>query len=152
MRYGDAMFHVEHLRDLEQEAAPLLARNWSEVADSYPGSALKPDWDTYRLLEDSGALRIVTARVDGKLVGYAAVLVHTHPHRVDDRVGTVDSLFVLPEYRSFGTAAGLLEEAQKQLKEDGVASLAIAARSPKVARWLDMSHFRKVETIYERSL
>jgi GNAT superfamily N-acetyltransferase len=152
MRCAKATFHVERLSDLEQEGRPLLEMNWAEVAGGYPGSALRPDWETYRLLEASQALRIVTARVEDKLVGYAAILVHAHPHRTDDRVGTVDSLFVLPEYRSRGTATGLLEEAQAQLKRDGVVSLAVAARSEKIARWLDMHRFRKVEMIYERSL
>ena len=146
-------FDEERADSIRHEIEPLLKENWSAVSVSYPTSRLKPDFDLYLLLAEQGAIRIFAARSDGALVGYAVVLVNAHPHRVDDIVGTIDTVFVLPEFRAGGTAGKLFRLIEGRLKTDGVLSLTAVARDKHFADWLRIAAgYEQVETVWERTL
>lgn len=152
MDSGVLQFGTEKARDLKDEIQPLLAENWKDVQGGYPDSTLGPKYEFYFGLEDAGALRIFTARVDGRLAGYAIVFLTTHPHREDDLVGSIDSLFVLREFRHSESAKRLLHFAEETLRVLGVYSLTMVARYKRLERWLGMAGYTQVETVWERRL
>ncbi len=59
----------ERLSDILPEVAPLLRLHWREV-QWLPGLELDPDWEKGLAYEQAGVLFILTARKDGRLVGY----------------------------------------------------------------------------------
>lgn len=154
MQPGSVTIQLERAALVKDEIAPVLAENWLEVASSYPKSRLKPDVDLYLHLDTAGIVRIYTARLDGIIIGYAVILLMAHPHRTEDLVATVDTLFVLRAYRGGGMAGKLLHQVECQLREAGAKSIAMAGRVGELtlARWLGMAGYRAVETVWEKGL
>jgi hypothetical protein len=152
MSTNDLRFAMESAADLEHEIAPLVTENWRSVEASYSSSKLRPNVALYVSLSDQGILKLFTARHDALLVGYALVLVMQHPHRVDDMVGAVDTIFILPEFRFGGTASSFLHYVETQLKLLGVILVSITVRDARVERWLRFSSYRPVEQVFERRL
>lgn len=66
---------------------------------------------------EQGQVHIVTARHDGKLVGYFIFFVISHMHyKTSGPMGYVDMYYILKEHRSGGTGAKLLMLAESSLK------------------------------------
>ena len=152
MGSASLIFSLETAHAVRDEIVPLLAENWKAVRDSYPESKLRPNFALYLALEDNDTLRVFTARMNGILVGYVVVVLVQHPHRIDDRVGTVDTMFILPEFRFGGTALRLLRFVEKTLKDNGTCSLTMVAHSQLIERWLRQVGYRQTETVWERAL
>lgn len=152
MQPASLILMEENPRDIKDELMPLLEASWETIKSSYPYSQLKPDFDMYLRLLDADMLKMFTARFDGALIGYALVLLTTHPHRADELVGTIDTIFVLPNFRSRGTADRLLHFVEHTLRMLSVCSIAIASRDDRHERWLKFMGYQHVETILERRL
>lgn len=95
------IFSLEKAEDCFEEAMPLLQKHWEEIAH-YKDIPLDPDFETYKNLEVLGFLRCYTARVEGKLVGYAVFIVKGALHYKTSKQAMQDILFIDPEYRGFG--------------------------------------------------
>ena len=142
-----------NIESLAPEIAPLLRANWEERHSHAPKYSLAPDLDVYCDAEDKGWLYLFIARIDNALVGYEIVFAAPRPHAPSEMVGAVDTLYVLPEHRTKGVAAGLLAFGEKHLKDAGVNTVAIGAQDPRVIRWLRMtSGYRYAETLLEKAL
>ena len=148
----DELIAMEDARVIKDEIAVILEENWRAVGHAYPDSKLRPDIDLYLTLAGHGVLKLFTVRVAKQIVGYAAVLLSRHPHRMDDLVATIDSIFVLPDFRGGGVAARLLQRIENDLRALGVSLLAIGARDDRFERWLRLAHYARVETVWERRL
>lgn len=67
------------------------------------------------LAHSAGGLCVLLARdLTGKLIGYCVNTI------TEKRVGEIDSLFVLPEYRGKGLGEALVEQSIRWLNEQGV--------------------------------
>jgi hypothetical protein len=103
VRGGQALaFAVEPFVDVWSEARPLTRPHWDEIAKNKELLKLNPDLQKYELLERSGNLLLVTARGDGKLVGYFLWIIAPHPHYRHVLTAEEDLHFLSPEYRSGG--------------------------------------------------
>lgn len=141
------------IASMAPEIAPLLLANWEERHRSAPKYALAPDLGVYCEAEERSLLHLFTARVDGALIGYAIVFVTVRPHSPSETVGAVDALYVLPDHRTQGVAAGMLAFAEGMLKAAGVDTLAVGVQDPRVIRWLRMtSGYKYAETLLEKEL
>jgi len=145
-------FQHERAAPILDELTPVLAESWRTVQPGYPNSKLKPDVSMYLELDASGVLRVITMRVDDILVGFALLLVMTHPHRMDDTIATVDTLFIMPAHRNDAAAVLFLRFMEHWLRERKTYSLTVAARDSRFARWLQMAGYSGVETILEKVL
>lgn len=145
-------FRHELAADILDELTPVLAESWRAIQDGYPRSKLKPDVAMYLELDKAGVLRILTMRVDDILVGFMLLLTMTHPHRMDDAIATVDTLFIMPAHRSSGAATRFLIFAEQWLRERNTYSLTISARDAHFSRYLQISGYPSVETIHEKVL
>jgi GNAT superfamily N-acetyltransferase len=103
VRGGQALaFAVEPFVNVWAEAQPWTRPHWEEIAKNKSLLTINPDIDRYRRLAVDDHLLLVTARADGKLVGYFLWIVAAHPHYKHVQVAEEDLHFLLPEYRSSG--------------------------------------------------
>ena len=114
-------FRVERWRDFVIDGQHLFSKHWEDVALDRDKIDLSVDNAKYEQLDDLGLLHIVTARKDGRLVGYFLGFLMIHPHYKEAGLMAVtDIYYLLPEARSGGTGAKLFIEVEKSLKERGV--------------------------------
>lgn len=92
-------FAVEPFFAVYAEAAPLMELHWEEIAKSKHLLKINPDLDKYKIANIEGMLITVSARFEGKLVGYLVWLLVPHPHYKHVTIAEDDLHFLLPEYR-----------------------------------------------------
>jgi hypothetical protein len=113
-------FQEEAFSSLISELPELWNRHWDEVALDKEAVPLAPDWMGYKELERLGMLHIMTARADGKLIGYYFAFVRPHLHYRHTQHAWSDIFIILPEYRKGLTGYRLFVETEKMLKSLGV--------------------------------
>ena len=146
-------YQQEFLVTCRKDAEPLLQKHWEEIALNKDFISLNPDWDAYEELEARGALRIFTARNDGRLIGYFAVLVRAHLHYVDHLFAFNDVLFLDSEYRGRFVGVRLMRFAEQCLKEDGVSVMVVNTKTHKPFDGiLERLGFRHIENLYSKVL
>lgn len=90
--------------EVQGEIMPLWIEHHREIARDGDVVRLAPDLARYESLDRIGKLLIVTARKDGKLVGYTFCVIDTHLHYCTTLMGFYDIYWLRPELR--GTMAG----------------------------------------------
>ena len=118
----DVLFQEEKLSEIIEEIKPLLYEHWQEIGifdrDKHP---LDPDWDLYFKAECAGIHFCLTARQDGKLIGYySSFLLPKHFHYRSIYASDCDLFFLVPEYRTGLIGLNMLREAENVLKRKGV--------------------------------
>jgi GNAT superfamily N-acetyltransferase len=103
------------------EMLPLVQRNWRESTSYEEGLEADPDFARYKRLDDAGMCLCLTARAEGRLVGYVVFIVSTSTHHKTVLCGAGDALYLEPEFR--GHAAELLRQAEQMLRARGVRRL-----------------------------
>lgn len=111
------VFARERFQDVIDEAVPLLVQHFEETA-RFKDIPLSPNFEAYKHLDDTGILRIFTARKFGKLVGYCTFFVQPHLHYRESLQAYQTLLFVDPEFRGFGMR--FIAWMDDQLKVEGV--------------------------------
>lgn len=112
------MIFAREKLDTYSEAHALLTAHYQEVAH-YQDIELDPDYEGYAALEQAGALRIYTARTDGKLIGYAVYIVRHNLHYRSSLQAVQDVLFIHQVHRGRGMI--FIDWCDQQLKAEGVA-------------------------------
>lgn len=97
-----AVFARERLTpELVAEVTPLLQAHWREVATDQD-IPLSPRWDLYDAFQEADRIRVYTARIGGRLVGYNAFLLDRHLHYSTSLLATNDVIFIDRTERGFG--------------------------------------------------
>ena len=144
-------FAQEHWRKIEPEIAHLARMHWQEVAVNKDRIKLDLDCGLYRALDDNGSLHITTARVEGELVGYYAMVVRTHPHYRTTVFGFLDSYFLLPEYRNVSAGLELFEAMESAMKKAGAVCLISGFKLHNgLAPVFDRLGWTPIETMYSK--
>jgi GNAT superfamily N-acetyltransferase len=91
----------ETLAQIVTDAIPLLVAHHEEVSQTKDFFPLDPDWNRYKRLEAAGAIYILAARDDGKLIGYFVWSFGPHSHCKRATVARDDIFYILPEYRGW---------------------------------------------------
>ena len=97
-----------------------MNEQWNELGRDKARVRLDPDWSSFAALDTSGALKIVTARLDGVLIGYVASLVSYHLHYKSTMHATVNSYWLAPAHRQGWTGIHLLRRNEEELRRMGV--------------------------------
>jgi hypothetical protein len=134
MSKKDITYQVEPLVGILEELKPILQAHWEEIALYKDKIPLDPDYDKYLELNESGAIRVVTARDGEKLIGYFISTIQPHLHYQQDIYAINDILYLDETYRGSDTALGLFMFAEEDLKALGVSVMII---SMKVAKPFD---------------
>jgi GNAT superfamily N-acetyltransferase len=100
IRQTDLVFAVEPFRQAYAEAGDLLRLHWTEIAKNKQLLVLSPDEEFYDLADRRKTILIVTARHEGRLVGYFLwYMLPRHPHYREVAVAEAGIHFLLPEHR-----------------------------------------------------
>jgi hypothetical protein len=114
-------FQVERWREFAPDGYQIFPRHWEDLSLDRDKISLSVDDPKYQQLDDLGILHIVTARKDGRLIGYFLSFLMIHPHYKDaGMMAVADIYYLLPEARSGGTGVKLFAEVEKSLRERGV--------------------------------
>ena len=111
-------YAVEKLDTCLEEIEPLLREHYHEIAWYKDKIPYDPDFERYQTIEDAGILHIVTARDEGKLIGYFVSLISYGMHYMSTKYAVNDVLFLHPDYRNGMTAYKMFKYAFKVLKDD----------------------------------
>lgn len=109
----------EQIADVIDEIKPLLEAHYREIAH-FRDIPLKPDYPRYAQAEERGTLRIFTARMDSRLVGYAIYFVTPSLHYSDSVQAHQDILFVHSDFRRSTVGLRLIRHADEALAGEGV--------------------------------
>lgn len=111
--------------------APNRYELWDEyAAESAIGGMPKPDVhiDTYKMLESAGALQLIGAFDDDKLIGFISLLSNKLPH-YGVLMTVSESFFVAKSHRKSGAGLRLLREAERYALSVGSPGLLVSAPS-----------------------
>ena len=148
-------YEHESYRTIAEEIRPLLRRHWEAIANDKEAVPLDVDEEKYRALDSAGLLVIITARVDGRLVGYIAAILSPHLHYRSTLFATFDVFWMEPEFRSGLNGVGLFTRMLLQLKAAGVVKV---VGQSKVGGGRDVSAiyralgFEQAEILYTRTI
>lgn len=85
--------------ELAAEATSLILAHWNEVARNKELMVLDPDWGRYLLMQDAGKLIVLTARNEGRLVGYSISIIDKHLHYQGLTAAINDVIYLDPGLR-----------------------------------------------------
>lgn len=113
-------FKREKLRDILGEMQPLFEGHWKELAHFQQKIRLDPDVSRYIASELDGKLHLLTARADGKLVGYYLSMLDRHPHYKNDLMCVSDMFYIEPEYRLGSVGIEMFDALEREMRRLGV--------------------------------
>ena len=139
--YSDAMW---------EEFWPLFDANSHEVDDA----PVRPNVETYNAISEQGALRIVSARAEGVLVGYLVFFLSPMLHRTNELAAHQDAFFLLPEYRRGFNASKLIGYAEAVAIGNGASVFRKSSKVQKrdISKILARSGYEHIESVFEKRL
>lgn len=97
----------------------LFEDHWQEIAKNKKVMVLKPDYDKYRFLEESGIMRTLVAYEGNVVIGYSVNFIQPHLHYSDLISCYNDIVFLSKEKRNSPVGLKLLRATEKAAKEWG---------------------------------
>lgn len=113
-------YEVEPYSRVIDEMRLLYPAHWLEIAKDRDIIPLDMDYAKYEMLEQMNLLHVVTARDEGKLVGYINFVVTPHLHHMSTVMATQDFMYLKPSYRKGWIGINFLRFADESLKARGV--------------------------------
>jgi GNAT superfamily N-acetyltransferase len=146
-------FQVEPFSAIFDEVQPLIFRHWEDLALNKDKVPLLPNWARYRQLEGDGALSIVTARNNGRLVGYSAMILSPGLHYSSCYEARMDIFWLSPEVRGRMGGVRLFRAVEKELQRRGVQRVYVGSKLHKdVGRLFTALGYHPIETWYSKML
>ena len=149
----------ERLSDIREEVKTLLPVHWREVDVFHDDAPLDPDWDRYDEYEKLGLLYVVTARIQGALIGYLSVFCYPHMHHKTQKFAFVDVLWLHPAWRKGWTGIRLIRHFERGMRKVGAGLIWFAVKDhfknrhgKNVGDLLTFLRYEKVETVYAKVL
>lgn len=126
MSLEDYKFSVESAVQIIDEAHDL----WQEHHDELVGSHVRflPDFQKYKAVEKNGNLRVFTARINNKLVGYAVFTVLPHHHRIHVIQAENTLFFITKDHRKGLLASKFIRWCEQQLFDKGVSQISMRTK------------------------
>jgi hypothetical protein len=145
-------FQVELFADTYEEALPLLRMHWEEVGLHREIMPFDPDVGSYLANEQQGMLHIVTARQDGRMIGYHCSFVRPHVHYASTLTAFTDIYFIEPSKRGIPTVAvRLFREVKRTLQQRGVRRIITTTKTHlDKSRLLEHLGYSEIERVYEQ--
>jgi len=144
-------FHVEPWGEFKRESLYLWPRHWEEIALDRDKIKLNIDYSQYDELDRNGALHVVVARNEGRIIGYWLTIIRPHLHYADSLTAFTDVYYIAPEFRKGRTGLRLFQFGEKTLKQRGVQKVYTATKihsdKSKVFEWLG---YGRTEVVYTK--
>ena len=122
-------YQREKVRDMWDECVPLLEEHYREIGLYNDKVSFSPDVEKYEMLCDMDLLYIITARDEGKLVGYYACFIQPSLHYTETLCSVNDVFYIAPSYRKGFTGIRLLKEAESHMRDRGVDVLSLSFKT-----------------------
>ena len=143
----------ESFSNAKEDFKPLLDLHWNEIARHKDDIKLNVDYESYRTLEELGLLHCVTARDEGKLIGYVISMVSRSLHYSDHLFANNDVLFIHPDYRGGSTFVKMLKFTERKLKQAGIKNFYIHMKLDyDFSALLERYGFTEIERNFEKQL
>lgn len=133
------------------EIAPNVERHYNEMNEGDDNGAFDMDWDYYHQLSLSGACICITARDDGKLIGYSIYDIGTSPRYKDMLEASSSGLFVEKEYRDGKTAKRMIQAADAVMKSIGVKETSYTSNDEQFGKFLERAGAKQTYKIWSVS-
>jgi GNAT superfamily N-acetyltransferase len=140
---------------LRDEAQSLLVAHWQEIALDQDTVPLDDRWDIYELLENQGALNIMTARTKdaGRLVGYVVHIITVNPHYRSLLVADNDIFWLDPAYRKGMAGVRLLRAAEAECKARGCNKIVLKEKVHRsLGRLMEFMGYTLIERVHAKAL
>lgn len=149
---SEIAFAFEPFERAFPEAQALFAEHFDEIAEHKDVfGAPDPDLDFYRALERGGALRVITARDRGRLVGYFVFALARRKHYRTVMGAVEDLYFLAPEYRKGLTGFRFLRYCAQAMAETSAQVISMRTKiNHNHGAMLERLGFRPIEIIYEK--
>jgi hypothetical protein len=125
---GSIIYVHERFADMLPELQELLPLHYDELSITKEHWPLAPRFDLYMEMEGVGVLHVVTARDEGRLVGYVIAMVLPNLHYSDCMMAVEDVYYLLPEYRRGRTGIKLFQAFEARMKEVGANRIVITTK------------------------
>lgn len=113
--------------EIEQsETLPELLAAYGRESSIHELGQSAPCMQTYRQMAAAGVFHAIGA-FSPELVGVATLIVYGLPHYAGRRIASMESIFVAPDARRFGTGLKLLRAAEQCAHELGAMALIVSA-------------------------
>lgn len=138
----------------------LLYQDFREVEVDQDTVPMAPDWPYYFEQERIGTYRVISARLDGELVGHNAFFVNKHTRHKGVTFAINDMIYMAPEHRKGWAGIALIRESERLLKEAGVVKVQysiklhvkLGASRGTVGDLLAHLGYRHIEDVYAKIL
>lgn len=133
------------------DIVPLIKSHFLEIS-YHSDIPMSPDKAMYLAADKGGFYKLFTARVGGKLVGYAGYFLQRHPH-VNAIQANSDLIYIKPDYRKHGIGRALISFADAKLKQVGC-SIVYLSLSEKMdfSKMIEPMGYTPVDRSYARRL
>ena len=121
----DIVYAFEKIADVRSEIEVWAPKHWWEIALFKDKIKLDVDWPRYQAIEDSGVLRIITARDAGKLIGYFVGFLAENPRYKGVLRGQADIYYVARLYRGKHVGSGMFRFMERVFRDLGAVELII---------------------------
>ncbi len=144
-------YQVESWSDCKDEMALLWPLHWEEVGEDKDKVKLNMWCDVYQDLQENDRLHIVTARVDGIMVGYHISTINHHLHFADTLMAHTDLFYLHPKYRVWFNGINLFKFVEKTLKARGVQKMHTSSKVKlDMSRIFERLNWQKSEIVYTK--
>src|SRR6266566_6767577 len=144
-------FAWERFNQLAHELPPLFHEHWKELALNQDTVKLDPNWDQFYALDVQGILRILTVRMEGRLIGYVFLLFGPHLHYKSTAWAHCDMFWLDPVYRQGWTGVKMFKALLRGVEEMDakIASVPVKLHfmNARVIKLLERLGFKQTEVI-----
>lgn len=142
---------VEAISSVAEEIASLSVRNYKETG-LYTDLEYNPDWKMYLDYELVDCIRVITARYDGVLVGYAIYLINTFKHNKDVYYADLDTIWIAEAFRSGFLAIKMMKLGEKEVKDRVLFITATSVINKPIGKLLEFMGFKPAEVLYHKTI
>lgn len=145
-------YQVEEYADVLAEVQPFLRQHADELA-THPDMTLSPAYGTYAESAGKGLLHIVTARVEGQLVGYHVSFLSGHLHYENSLTAYTDVYYLAEEHRRGWEGIHLQRFVEESLAAKGVERIyTTTTKKLNRGRVLEYLGYEECETMYAKRI
>lgn len=144
-------FQKESIKTILEDGKDLISSHWREISLHHGKVNLNVAHDQYLQLEEIGCVHVISARDDGKLVGYCVMLVMPHLHYCEDLFAFNDAVYIHPSYRNGTVGIKLIKETEEYMSDIGVSVMTVHVKPTKdFSPILKRIGFSEFETVYSK--
>lgn len=146
-------YQQERFADVIDDVKALAPAQWAEMAHGYENFVAEPNWKLYLSIEAAGAGLLVTARDDGKMVGYMGFMVFPHASARECLAASSTPFYVVPGPRCGLVLRRLLLTARALLAKRGVKIVSVRTHVwASAGPLLEAMGFRQTDLMYMQEL